>query len=381
MPSLRAVIEKRPDISYPKLAARIGMPKSTLWRSVRRGYYPHAPDRETFRASIERELLVYGVPTEEIAGIWEGFRELQGSALPQVPNPREVQEEKALTNKGVAMLSDEAIRHFGLSKDPFRNEIESERDVFMSASHREVEQKMAEAAKYQRFLAVCGPVGSGKTLLWQKVEAELMTQGGFMVCMPQSVEKEKMHAALICDAMLRDFGGIVQSRRSNEWKAAQVGRVLEGLMRRGKRCVLVLDEAHRFPDLCIKSLKTFHELQTGFRRLLGIVMLGQEELSRNLKKRYNIREVAARVEMVKVKPMKREVWKYVAWKLLCANGDPNKIFAEDGAAKLVKLIPSENANAIELNIVASHAMDLAWRQGAERVTAEIVEEAWRRLYV
>jgi type II secretory pathway predicted ATPase ExeA len=110
-------------------------------------------------------------------------------------------------------------------------------------------------------------------------------------------------------------------------------------------------------------------------------MLGQEELSRNLKKRYNIREVAARVELVQMKPMKREVWKYVAWKLLCANGEPNKIFTEDGAKKLVRLIPAENTNAIELNIVTSHAMDLAWKQGADRVTAEIVEEAWRRLYV
>ena len=380
MSSLRAVIGKHPDISYPKLAERIGMPKSTLWRCVRRGYYPLAPDKEEFRASVERELLAYGVQPEEIEGIWEGFRDLEESNFPEVPSFREVVEKEILASKGVAMLDDEAIKHFGLSKDPFRNEIENARDVFISAAHREIEQKMLESAKYQRFLGVCGPVGSGKSLIWRKVESDLMEQGGFVVCMPQSVEKEKMHASLICDAMLRDFGG-VQSRRSGEWKAAEVGKVLEGLMRRGKRCVLVLDEAHRFPDLTIKSLKTFHELQKGFRRMLGIIMLGQEELSRNLKKRYGIREVAARVEMVQVKPMKRQAWTYLSWKLTHAGGDPSRIFESDGAKKLVKLIPAENTNAIELNIVASHAMALAWRQGADRVTAEIVEEAWRRLYV
>lgn len=379
MSNLRSLIEKHPEISYPKLAKRVGMPKSTLWRSIRKEYYPVSPDRETFRACMERELLAYGVPTEEIEGIWEGFRDLGEETDRGEKTLTEMREKKRILNRGVAML-DEVIGHFGLSKDPFNNEIESERDVFVSASCEEVARKMAEAAKYQRFLAVCGPVGSGKSLLWKKVEAELMAQGGFAVCMPQSIEKEKMHASLICDAMLRDFGGVT-SRRSGEWKAARIGKMLENLMRRGKRCVLVLDEAHRYPDLTIKSLKTFHELQTGFRRLLGIIMLGQEELSRNLKKRYNIREVAARAELVKMQPMKRDVWKYIAWKLVRAGGDPNRIFGEDGVRKFVKLIPAENANAIELNIVASHAMDLAWRQGADRVTAEIVEEAWRRLYV
>jgi type II secretory pathway predicted ATPase ExeA len=376
MSSLREVIEKHPDISYPKLAERVGIHKSTLWRMARKEYWPLAPEKEEVRASVERELLACGVAPEELEGVWEGFRDIsRGGEL------RDVQGEETLTSKGVAMLDDEAIRHFGLEKDPFRNEISSARDVFISASHREIEMKMLEAAKYQRFLGVCGPVGSGKSLIWQKAESDLMEQGGFMVCMPQSVEKEKMHASLICDAMLRDFGGFASFRRSGEWKAAEVGKVLAGLMRRGKRCVLVLDEAHRYPDLTIKSLKTFHELQKGFRRLLGIIMLGQEELGRNLRKRYGIREVAARVEMVQVKPMKRQAWAYLEWKLRCAGGDPSRIFETDGAQKLVKLIPAENTNAIELNIVASHAMELAWRQGAKAVTEEIVEEAWRRLYV
>ncbi|MCV5665333.1 hypothetical protein OFN50_40545, partial [Escherichia coli] len=67
-----------------------------------------------------------------------------------------------------------AIRFFGLRCDPFDvDRLPSEDEIFSNKELDAVSAKVADAVLYQRFVAVIGPVGSGKTLLKLRVSEML----------------------------------------------------------------------------------------------------------------------------------------------------------------------------------------------------------------
>ncbi len=69
----------------------------------------------------------------------------------------------------------------------------------------------------------------------------------------------------------------VYERRGTAWDFANEARV-------PRLCLdlLVIEEAHGLPTATLKHLKRFFELEDGFKKLLGIVLIGQTELRMNL---------------------------------------------------------------------------------------------------
>ena len=136
---------------------------------------------------------------------------------------------------------------------------------------------MLDAALHSGFLAVIGEVGSGKSVMRRKVVEQLKRDGNVNVIFPQMIDKNRVNAASICDAMVMDLSD-ERPRMKMEDKTRQVHRLLLARSKQGCRAVLLIEEAHDLHPATIKYLKRFQELEDGYRKLLGIILVGQVEL-------------------------------------------------------------------------------------------------------
>ena len=95
-----------------------------------------------------------------------------------------------------------------------------------------------------------------------------------------------------------------KAKSSPEARFAQLHRALKESSAAGYRHCLVIDEAHSLPIPTIKHLKRFFELETGFKKLVSIILIGQPELRVKLSERNaDVREVVQRCEMIELSPI------------------------------------------------------------------------------
>ena len=88
-------------------------------------------------------------------------------------------------NWEVEMISQEALKHFKVFRNPFIDDIQKDADIYMSDEHRYIEAAMLDAARHGGFLAVIGEVGSGKSVMRRKVVEQLRRDGDTLVIFPR----------------------------------------------------------------------------------------------------------------------------------------------------------------------------------------------------
>lgn len=366
------------EISYNDLAGAVaGFTKTDISNIVNLQFFSKKASKSDTQRLIEMYLRRRDVPEDVIEKAWHYMYEEAVEVIDK-DTAQNIYTNviRKILSKGVAMLHEEVLSAVGLKKDPFRNEMESMRDVFHSTPHDEVFKKMLDAAKHQKFLAVYGAVGSGKSTLKTLLYETLATESRYRIAELRMDEKEKAHVNHIHDAIIEDLGGMI-APRDKERKTRRVQAVLETLYRQGIKPVLIIDESHGLPNLTLKCLKRIHEHQVGFKKLIGIIILGQEELEIQLRKDVRVREVAARVELLELRPIKNFTINYLVWKIQRAGGRPDAIFTEDGFAEMQRKMPS--ATPLEINVLASHAVKLAYDRGSLPVNEEAVSHAYAAL--
>ncbi|EBA1658102.1 hypothetical protein HW82_27600, partial [Salmonella enterica] len=95
--------------------------------------------------------------------------------------------------------------------------------------------------------------------------------------------------------------------------------------------VLIIEEAHSLPVPTLKHLKRFLELEHGFKRLLSIILIGQQELRDKLSERSaSVREVVQRCEMVRLEPLGDDLEAFLAFKFERAGRKVSEFIDESG---------------------------------------------------
>ena len=183
--------------------------------------------------------------------------------------------------RSVEMISQEALKHFRVFRNPFIDDVQKDADIYMSEEHRYIEAAMLDAARHGGFLAVIGEVGSGKSVMRRKVVEQLKRDGDTLVIYPQMIDKTRLTAGSLCDAIIQDISN-EKCRVKLEDKTRQVQRLLVDRAKSGYRHVLIVEEAHDLKVQTLKYLKRFYELEDGYRKLLGIILIGQTELKEHL---------------------------------------------------------------------------------------------------
>ncbi len=374
------------DIKHGRLGNRIS--RTTLHYLCNHGIWPVGYDTEEIRKRIERAVAATG---QSVDGLWEPEVATSDSRPPEESRPASREKAAPTFSQTVPeseMLSEAARRHFNLHQNPFgNNDITCGRDVFISRDMRFVGEAMYYAAKHNGLLAVIGESGAGKSTLKRNlIERLARSEERITVIKVKCTDKRKLTANHVCQAVLADVSS--ETPKSDlEGLARQVERVLAESAAAGNTHVLLIEEAHDLSMDMLRYLKRFWELEDGFRKLLGIILIGQPELKLILDERKNskIREFIRRCEVATLRPLGDDLAGYVEHKLVRVLGKDaiEKLFEKDALQALRQRlllsrqgsnIPEDHSYPLNVNNALVRALNQAVELGFDKISAQLVRE-------
>jgi len=371
----------------------MALARPTIYQVSNRGILPttSTPD---FKIQAEAYLTDHGVPPAQIARVWDEAGDADVIPLHALPadhgdRVREGMRKKAghktsdkfaETIKEAEMLTPTTKKHFKIFADPFLNDVQQGADVFMSESHRYVHAAMMDAARNGGFVAACGECGAGKSIMRRKLIGELNASGDVRVVEPQTIDKNELNAGHILDAIILDLDPNAVPKRTREAKARQVRNALLASSRAGMRHVLIIEEAHDLSISTMKQLKRLWEIEDGYRKVLGIIMVGQPELQIRLNRQTHpeMREVILRCLICTLESLNRnDCEAYLHLKFDRTRKPLHEVLA-DGCidavmARLTTRTGYPTVYPLYINNLIAKAMNAAAQIGAPLVTAEIIE--------
>ena len=387
------------DVSQGELAKVTGVSRTSMNLCFNKGYIPvtvedfkgrveaHlAQNQNAVKYLIEQGLKVTdiwkpcGVELRNVAPAGQSQRTAQGM-LAKKPGLATGLPDQIVMKWEVEMISEDTKRHFKLFRNPFIADVEKSSDIYRSDEHRYIEAAMLDAAKHGGFLAIVGEVGSGKTTMRREVMEQLRKETNVMVIFPQIIDKSRVTASSICDAIILDLSE-EKPRVKLEQKTRQVQRLLMDRSRAGYQACLIIEEAHDLNTQTLKYLKRFSELEDGYKKLLGIILIGQTELKNmfNESQHVEMREVIRRVQVAEIRGLNGNLKEYLKLKFKRVGGDIDKIMNDEAIEALRKRLtmndarhkPVSHAYPLLVNNYVARAMNLACELGEVMITEEVV---------
>jgi len=281
------------------------------------------------------------------------------------------------------MLSHEAYTHFKITRSPFHSEVVSASDIYFSKEHRFIREMMVDTAKFAGFSAIVGEVGSGKTMMRYSVEDQLSKEK-IDVVYPRTRDcfsgTGLIASSALIDAIILDLS-IEKPKNRQEDKIRQAIRILSQRQEENCRQCLIIEEANTLDVSAFKALKQIYEFQNGFKKYLGIILIGQVELLPKLQEERNpvMREVIRRIAVAEIKGLSLSAMeKYIAFKFDRA-GIENVFDSQAFKAMNARLLKRKGRKTIRgtyplsINLLAVQAMNKAAMLKEKKVTAALVE--------
>ncbi|OHC74461.1 MAG: hypothetical protein A3G18_11240 [Rhodospirillales bacterium RIFCSPLOWO2_12_FULL_58_28] len=179
---------------------------------------------------------------------------------------------------------------FGIKENPFSNTPDP-RYVFMSRRHQEALAHLVYGVQGGNgFVLLTGEVGTGKTTISRCLVEQLPKNVDMALCInPRLNEFELL--ATICDEM-----GVFYPILTNSIKTLmdKINRHLIETHARGRRAVLIIDEAQNLAPRVLEQVRLLTNLETASAKLLQIILIGQPEL-KELLGRVELRQVNQRI--------------------------------------------------------------------------------------
>ncbi len=365
--------------------------RSAFSQIVNHDVWPVFSSKEELIKQGNALLREAGFSEEEIRTAWDlespEQQPLDGEAVDQ-PKIREEPEEDQLPEP--EMITDAALNLFKLRKDPFTHDVRGKQDVFLSEEQAWIVETMMSTSRNGEMMAVIGESGSGKTTLRRLMEDRIREEDApILPIFPQTFDKEKLTAEGITAAIIDVVSnGTEKPKRSREAQARQIKTLLTTSSRGGNSHVLIIEEAHDLNIHTLKYLKRFWELEDGFTKLLGILLIGQPELATKLDERtnYQAREVIRRMQVVTLKPLDGVLGLrgYLAKKFKdTPHADLSGLIDDSGLEAVVdRLMLRRGGSGMEesllfpllVNNLMSAAMNKAANIGMPIITGDIIKE-------
>ena len=369
-------------------ASGVGMSISSLNQLLRHGKWPKRLDHDRVKHVISEYLTPY-INAKELAKLWDA--EIEVIQTPAMRKPKTTNNNTYLVefdNLEPEMLSNQAMRHFKLSQNPFQNDVQCMDDLYMGDQQYVVRESMLQAALNGGILAIIGDCGAGKSELRKGFMQHLNNgQHDIRVIEPYVINKKKLTDAMILDAVADELGLPIK-RNGMEARSRQVNKALKESAKAGFRHVLVIEEAHDLTDEAIKYLKRIWELSDGFRNMIGIILIGQPELNNKLAAtNYNVREFSRRCSMLTLNPLGHSLTDYIAHKFKRRGVDYQKVITPDGIKALHKRLQGSVSYGVNqpkqsqdmsypliVNNFLVNAMNLAEETKTPLITDEVIAE-------
>lgn len=349
----------RYKISYRQLSnmcdgTRIGFAKTSVSRIV------HGQGDD---AVYERLLPV-------IADALTAFLEKLGTPPEQIQAELfpifDVKESTMIANR--CPLSPEACRFFGLKRDPFDvDHLPWGDEIFTNPEIDAVAARLRDAVLYQRFVAVVGGVGTGKTLLKLRVAAELDDEPGkAKLLYPEFFDMSEVTVHGIANKILAELGQRIPQNK--EARVSRIREVLTQMQQEGIGVAIILDEAHRLADKVISSLKNFWEMTNGrSSRLLGVILFGQPAFIEARLRDVRFREIRQRVQIIQMPEIRDSAADYLRHRIASVGGNADQLFEPEALRRI-----AINGNTpLALGNLANAALMDAFTEEEKQVTASL----------
>jgi general secretion pathway protein A len=256
-------------------------------------------------------------------------------------------------------------RPFSITPDP--------RFLYMSARHREaLAHLLYGLGEGGGFVQLTGEVGTGKTTICRCLLEQVPENVDIaMVLNPKVTAAELL--ATVCDEL-----GIPCPDGNSSIKTLvdTLNRYLLDAHARGRRTVLIIDEAQNLSADVLEQVRLLTNLETATQKLLQIILIGQPEL-RDMLARDEMRQLAQRVTArYHLEPISREETEaYIRHRLrIC--GTSKVLFSKDAIRRIQQLsggIPRL------INVLCDRAMLGAYVENKPWVDSGVVRKAAREV--
>jgi len=257
--------------------------------------------------------------------------------------------------------------YFGLKESPF-SIAPNPRYLYMSERHREALAHLLFGINYEGgFVLLTGEVGTGKTTVCRCLLEQIPEDTEVALILNPRLTVVELLAA-ICD----EFSIPRPAKESVKTLVDALNSFLLECHRRGKKAVLVLDEAQNFDCEILEQIRLLTNLETNTRKLLQIVMIGQPELLDKLalpEMRQLDQRIIARYHLGPLS--KRDVAIYIKHRLT-VSGMKDELFDKRSLGRLYEL--SEGIPRI-INVICDRAMLGAYSENTRKINCAILEQA------
>jgi general secretion pathway protein A len=260
------------------------------------------------------------------------------------------------------------IEHFNLTERPF-SITPDPRFLYMSARHREaLAHLLYGLGESGGFVQLTGEVGTGKTTICRCLLEQVPDNVDIAMVLNPKVTATELIAS-VCDELGVDYPAGSSSIKT---LTDALNRFLLDAYARGRRIVLIIDEAQNLDPEVLEQVRLLTNLETSTQKLLQIILIGQPEL-RTLLARDDMRQLSQRITArYHLEAITRdEAGAYISHRLqICGNS--RSIFNKRAIDRIHQLsggIPRL------INVLCDRAMLGAYVEGKMHVDRKVVKKA------
>jgi len=264
--------------------------------------------------------------------------------------------------------------YFGLKSKPF-SIVPDPAYFFMSSGHREaLAHLMYGIGNEGGFVLLTGEVGAGKTTVCRRLLQSMPEDVEVAFILNPKVSVDEL-LATICDEFRISYPA---GTTSIKVFVALINDFLLDIHQRGRRAVVIVEEAQNLKPEVLEQLRLLTNLETNQRKLLQMVMLGQPEL-REILDHPQLRQLSQRITArYHLGPLRREeVRQYVDYRLEVSGLLRGQLFSSKALRKLFRLTGGVPRL---INVICDRALLGAFVQGKDLVDVSILTKAAREVF-
>jgi general secretion pathway protein A len=280
-------------------------------------------------------------------------------------------------------------QHFGLNEAPFSIAV-NPRYLFMSQRHRDaLAHLLYGVSGGGGFILLTGEVGTGKTTINRCLLEQLPDTTDLAIILNPALSAVELLASA-CDELSIAYPAGTQSLKA---LTDALHRYLLENYERGRRTVLMIDEAQHLDFNVLEQIRLLTNLETNDEKLLQIILIGQPELTEKLS-RPELRQLNQRITArYNLQPLNfDETAAYIKHRLEVAGLKGGVSLFETSAVRRIHNLTRGIPRLI--NVLCDRSLLGAYGQKKSRVTRLLVRDAasevfgevadkslWRRVLV
>lgn len=260
------------------------------------------------------------------------------------------------------------LEHFGLSKPPFQLTPDF-KFLYLSRPHARAIAYMKYAVmNHDGFTVVSGEIGSGKTILVQKLVSELDDSA-----LVARVHQTQLSEAEFLEEIAARFG---LKQTGGKGKVELIERLNQFLIEQsatGKNILLIVDEAQNLKASVLEEIRLLSDVEAFQQKVLSVILVGQpqlnevleipmlEQLEQRIRLRYHLRPLNL-----------DETGDYIRHRLEVAGWNRGELFNPEVISHLYQYTGGVPRL---INVLCDTVLLATFVDGLDRVSTELVDSA------